>query len=116
MTATQTVKQAKKPIDFIGYFLRIIIILTLVCLFVPALNPTHMSELMNEGDSFFTSGISYGGIADGFQRAINRGYIEQGVLVCTYIGALVSLIGMAAMLVGCAMTIGEIKFLSLIHI
>lgn len=110
MTATQTVKQAKKPIDFIGYFLRIAIILTLVCLFVPALNPTHMSELMNDGDSFFTSGISYSGIADGFQRAVKRGYIEEGVLTRTYIGALVSLIGMAAMLAGCAMTIGEIRF------
>lgn len=110
MTATKTVKQAKQPIDFIGYFLRIMIILTLVCLFVPALNPTHMSELMNEGDSFFTSGISYGGIAGGFQRAISRGYIEKGVLVRTYIGALVSLIGMAAMLAGCAMTIGELRF------
>ena len=110
MTATQTVKQAKKPIDFIGYFLRIMIIITLVCLFVPALNPTHMSELMNDSDSFFTSGISYGGIADAFKRAVTKGYIEQGVLVRTYVGALTSLIGMAAMLVGCAMTIGEIKF------
>lgn len=110
MTATQTVKQEKKPVDFIGYFLRIAIILTLVCLFVPALNPTHMSELMNDGDSFFTSGISYSGIADGFQRAVKRGYIEEGVLTRTYIGALVSLIGMAAMLAGCAMSIGEIKF------
>ncbi|MCM1164472.1 MAG: ABC transporter permease subunit [Lachnospiraceae bacterium] len=110
MTAAKTVKQAKKPIDFIGYFLRIAIIITLVCLFVPALNPTRMSELMNEGDSFFTSGVSYDGIAGGFQRAISRGYIEKNVLVCTYIGSLVSLVGMAAMLAGCAMTIGEIRF------
>lgn len=110
MTAAKTVKQAKTMDDYIGYFLRIMVILTLVCLFVPALNPTRMSELMNEGDSFFTSGISYGSIADNFQRAIKREYIEGSVLTCTFIGALVSLIGMAAMLAGCAMSIGEIRY------
>ncbi len=103
-------KPAKTTVDLIGYVLRITIVLTMICLFVPALNPTRMSELIKESDSFFTSGISYGGLTEGFTRAFNKGYIESGVLVRTYIGSITALIGSLVMLAGCAMTLGEIKF------
>lgn len=109
MVATKSVQQSKQPVDWLGYAFRIMTILMLVCLFIPALNPVRMSELINEGDSFFTSGISYGGLTGGFTRAINRGYIEAGVLSRTYAASIISLIGMVITLVGCAMTLGEIK-------
>ena len=109
MTAAKSLRQPKQAVDIIGYFLRIVVVFTLICLFIPALNPTRMSELIKENDSFFTSGISYDGIAAGFKRAIDKGYIEQGVLIRTFIGSLTSLIGMIGMAVGCAMTLGDIK-------
>lgn len=109
MTATKSVNRERQPIDIVGWFLRIAVVLTLVCLFIPALNPTRMSEMISENNSFFTSGISYGNISSGFKRALDRGYIEQGVLTRTYIGAVVALIGMLITTVGCAMTLGEIK-------
>lgn len=106
---TEKDEKNKQPKDVIGCILRGVIILSLICLFIPALNPARMSELISSNSSFFTSGISYGGLTEGFTRAFRKGYIESSVLTVTYVGALVSLIGFIATAVGCAMTLGEVK-------
>lgn len=58
----------RKPKDVIGCTMRIVIILTLILLFFPALNPARMSELIKENDSFFTTGISYGDLRRDFRE------------------------------------------------
>ena len=89
--------------------LRTAIIILVICLFIPALNPVRMSGLISSNASFFTSGISYGGLVEGFGRALKKGWIEESVLVMTYIGSLIGCLGTAAAGIGCAMTLGEVR-------
>lgn len=95
--------------DLLGNTLRIAIIVLVICLFVPVLNPVRMSGLISSNASFFTSGISYSGLVEGFGRALKKGWIEESVLVMTYIGSLIGCLGTAAAGIGCAMTLGEIR-------
>lgn len=57
-----------KPKDVIGCVMRVAAILTLILLFIPALNPARMSELIKENDSFFYNGHflrrTYGGLSE----------------------------------------------------
>lgn len=94
--------------DLLGNTLRIAIIVLVICLFVPVLNPVRMSGLISSNASFFTSGISYSGLIEGFERALKKCLIEESVLVMTYIGSLIGCLGTAAG-IGCAMTLGEIR-------
>ncbi|MGN0577038.1 MAG: ABC transporter permease subunit [Ruminiclostridium sp.] len=93
--------------DWLGCVMRISIIAMIICLFIPALNPTRMSALISDGSSFFTTGVSYGGLTAGFGRAIKKAWIEESVLMSVYAASLVVCIGIAVAAVGCALTLGE---------
>lgn len=95
--------------DKLGYAVRIAIVAMVICLFIPALNPTRMSALVSNTASFFTTGISYSSLVSGFGRALKKGWIEKSVLVGTYIGSLITCIGIAAAAVGSVLTLGENK-------
>lgn len=107
-TSARAVGKAESR-DILGNVLRTAIIILVICLFIPALNPVRMSGLISSNASFFTSGISYGGLVEGFGRALKKGWIEESVLVMTYIGSLIGCLGTAAAGIGCAMTLGEVR-------
>lgn len=88
---------------------RIVIVMLMVFMFIPALNPSRLSIMVNGNASLFTTGLSYDGLAEGFSRALKKGWIEQSTLVLTYIGALACCIGIFTAGVGCAATLGENK-------
>jgi len=100
--------QTKKK-DALGIVLRCAVIVLLILLFIPGLNPARMSGLVNSNASLFTTGISYGGFTEDFARALKKGWIEESVLIFTYIGAAAACIGTAAAGAGCAMTLGEAR-------
>lgn len=86
--------QTKKK-DALGIVLRCAVIVLLILLFIPGLNPARMSGLVNSNASLFTTGISYGGFTEDFARALKKGWIEESVLIFTYIGAAAACIGIA---------------------
>lgn len=105
-TANASSVKVKKPIEIA---LRIIIIGLLICMFIPAFNPTHLSALSDKNASLFTTGISYGSLSEGFSRALKKGWIEQSVITMTYIGALITCLGLVTSGIGCAVTLGELR-------
>ena len=67
MNQSKTAKEQTS--DKLYYVLRIAILLSFVFLFIPALNPTRISGLINKNLSLFTSGISYSKLTADFGRA-----------------------------------------------
>lgn len=99
-------RKVKAPLEII---LRVVIVATLICMFIPGLNPARMSALIDGNASLFTTSISYNSLTEGFTRAIRKGWVTQSVINLTYLDALITCIGVAAAGVGCAMTLGEVK-------
>lgn len=67
-------KKAKqrKVYDYLYYLIRAAVLLSVVFLFIPSLNPARISEMINKNLSLFTSGISYSTLTNGFGRAFKK--------------------------------------------
>ncbi len=91
---------------------RIVSILSFGLLFVPALNPARVSELLNENLSLFSCGFSYSKIVSSCARAINRGWVAEGSLLLLVIASLVICLGITAGLISACMSLGSLKFKS----
>lgn len=96
--------------DKIYYLIRIAILLSVVFLFIPNVNPARISGIINKNMSLFTAGLSYSSLTDGFGRAIKKGWIMQSTLQLLYVSALVSCIGIIACASSACMSIGNMKF------
>lgn len=104
-------KSAKELIsDKLYYVIRIAILLSVVFLFIPSLNPARISGLINRNMSLFTSGLSYSSLIDGFGRAFKKGWVMQSSMQLLYVSAMVTCLGIAAAVAGACMSIGNIKF------
>ena len=66
MNESKTSKE--KLVDITYYLTRIAILVSVLFLFVPALNPVRISGLINKNMSLFTSGISYQSLIADFGR------------------------------------------------
>lgn len=89
--------------------LRILMVLSFVCMFVPALNPVRVSGMISKTMSLFTSGVSYTGLEDGFGRAIIKGWVEQGTITILYVSSMITCIGIVVMAISGCMSVGELK-------
>ncbi len=96
--------------DKLFYVIRIAVLLAVIFLFVPGLNPAKVSGLINRNLSLFTSGISYSALTDDFGRAIKKEWVQESTLQLLYISAMSICIGAAAMGAGGCMTLGNLKF------
>ncbi|NLL77856.1 MAG: sugar ABC transporter permease [Clostridiales bacterium] len=95
--------------DKLFYVIRIAILLSVIFLFVPSLNPTRISGLINRNLSLFTAGISYSTLTDDFGRAIKKGWVQESTLQLLYVSAMSICIGAATMGIGGCMTLGNLK-------
>ncbi len=105
---------SKSPKDLMGdklfYVIRIAVLLAVIFLFVPGLNPAKVSGLINRNLSLFTSGISYSTLTEDFGRAIKKEWVQESTLQLLYISSMSICIGAAAMGAGGCMTLGSLKF------
>lgn len=88
---------------------RLLSIAAVVLLFIPALNPARISELIPKTSSVFTCGTSYGGLTENFARALSKGWVGTLTMQCTFAGCLCILIGYAACGAGSCMSLGNNK-------
>lgn len=102
--------QKEKAADKLFYPVRIAILLSVVFLFVPNLNPARISGMINRNLSLFTSGISYTNLVDGFGRAFRREWIAESTMQLLFAAALVVCIGVAVCAVSGCMSLGNRKF------
>ena len=102
--------------DRLYYVVRIAILVTVIFLFVPSLNPARISGLISRNLSLFTSGFSYNNLVADFGRAFKKGWVERSTMKTVYGGSLTVCIGVAAMAVGGCMSIGNKKFKKLANL
>ncbi len=95
--------------DKLYYPLRIAILLSVLFLFIPALNPARVSGAMNRNMSLFTSGISYSSLIDGFGRAFKKGWVMESSFRLLHGASLVLCLGIIANALSGCMTLGNIK-------
>lgn len=99
----------EKLVDKLYIVFRLLSIAAVVLLFIPALNPARISELIPKTASAFTCGTSYSGLTENFARALNKGWVGTLTMQCTFAGCLCILIGYAACGAGSCMSLGNNK-------
>lgn len=106
----QTKTKSESLSDKLYYPLRIAILLSVVFLFIPALNPTRISGLINKNLSLFTAGISYSSLTAEFGRAFKKGWVMESSIRVLYASAVAICLGIVANAVNGCMSLGNIKF------
>ena len=108
MNKSKTSKE--KLVDITYYLTRIAILVSVLFLFVPALNPVRISGLINKNMSLFTSGISYQSLIADFGRPFKKGWVDVSSMKLLYASALITCLGIAATVAGGCMSVGNVKF------
>lgn len=101
--------KSSKLTNSILVLVRIATILLVVSLFVPGMNPSKISGLINKNLSLFTSGMFYKQLTANFGRSINKGWVQEGTLKLLFASSTVMIIGIVSNAVGGCMSLGERK-------
>ena len=96
--------------DKIYYLIRIATLLSVVFLFVPALNPSRICGLINKNLSLFTSGVAYSTLTADFGRAFRKGWVAKSSIHILYASSLAICLGIAANVASSCMSLGNMKF------
>ena len=96
--------------DKLYYFIRAAVLLSVIFLFVPALNPSRICGLINKNLSLFTSGVAYSTLTADFGRAFRKGWVEKSSIQMLYVSSLAVCLGIAANAASGCMSLGNIKF------
>lgn len=108
MNQTNTKREAIS--EKVYYVLRIAAVVSVLFLFIPALNPARISGIMNRNLSLFTSGISYSSLIDGFGRAFKKGWVMESSFQMLYFSSMAVCIGIVAGAASGCMSLGNINF------
>lgn len=96
--------------NYLYVLVRIAIILSIVMMFFPGLNPAKICDYISKNMSLFTSGISYGGLVKECTRAFNQRWIQESTFILLFVSSMLTCIGIAATgAMGC-MSVGNEKF------
>ena len=89
--------------------LRAVTVLSVVFLFIPAVNPARISGMIGKNLSLFTSGTSYSSLISEFGRAFRKEWVFESSFQIDFVGALIVCLGIAAAAAGGCMTLGNLK-------
>lgn len=96
-------------IEMVFYIYRLAIILLVISLFVPFLNPANITSLINDNMSFFTSGVSYSSLTSNILRASKLGWINTDTFKTLYIGCMIACVGVIGAVIGGCASLGSLK-------
>lgn len=96
----------EKLADILYIVLRVLCILSLVLLFIPAFNPARISGLIPKTASIFTCGTSYSTLTQNFTRAFSKGWVGTLTLQMVFAGCLCLIVGFVAVGAGGCMSLG----------
>ena len=94
---------------FLQIFYRFLIIFLVVLIFIPSLNPAHVSELVGKTQSLLSSGLSYGKLTHEFVRPLAKGWVSRSSLNRLYWGSLFCWVGVLVSALGACMSLGQTK-------
>ena len=95
--------------NIIYYALRATIVLYVVLLFLPGVNPARITEKINRNLSLFTAGFFYKSLTDGMGRVITKGWIPQSTMITLHLTSMIACLGAIASGVGGCFSIGNNK-------
>jgi len=103
----KTVKE--KTAAWLWRVFRCVIIINVVSLFFPPLNPARISQLINKNLSLFTSGISYNSLTANIGRAFRNGWVSESNFKALSINSLIIIVGVVLIAVAGCMSLGNNK-------
>ncbi len=107
MNETKTGKE--RLADKLYYLNRIGILLSIVLMFFPGINPAKVCGYINKNMSLLTSGISYNGLIEECGRAFRQGWLSEGSFRLLFIASMVTCIGIGLTAVCGCMSLGNRK-------
>lgn len=107
MKESQTEKRG--VVDYIYMAQRLIAIFSVISLFFPFMNPTKICGLVNENTSLFTAAVSYSTLTSDAGRALRMNWVSSSCFYVLYAGAIVAVVGVALVIVGGCMSLGNTK-------
>lgn len=92
--------------------LRVLMVLSAVLLFFPAINPALMITSAGQAKvsgtaSLFTCAVSYANLTNGLNRAFRVGWVSQGLFVMLYIACILLVLGIVAAAAAGCMSVGN---------
>lgn len=105
--AMKTTKERVTDVLFILY--RIIIVFTLITLFIPDFNPARICKLISDNMSLFTSAVSYSALTANTIRAVNRGWVQEGIFALIYSSSIIICLGIIGGIISGCMSLGSLK-------
>lgn len=110
MNTDKLVKTARERVtDILFNTYRLVIVLILVTLCIPVVNPANICELINDNMSLFTAGIDYGSLTEGIIRAVNRGWVQESSFVILYISSMITCLSFAGAGACVCMSLGSLR-------
>lgn len=92
------------------YFIqRISILIGVILLFIPAINPSRISGLIGKNLSIFTSGFFYSRLTQNFGRAFSKGWVGTMTTQILFISSMIVCIGFAICAAGGCLSPGYLK-------
>jgi putative aldouronate transport system permease protein len=108
MSSTKSRKEVLT--DKLYYPIRIAILLSVVFLFIPNLNPARICGMINKNMSLFTSGISYSTLTAEFGRAFRKGWVDEASMQLLFAAAMAMCLGIVSFGISGCMSLGNLKF------
>jgi putative aldouronate transport system permease protein len=85
------------------------VIILLIAIVIPVLNPARISGLIDKNSALFTMATSYKSLVTGFTRALNRGWVQNSTVLNIYLSSVLTFLSIASVAAGCCMTLGKIR-------
>jgi putative aldouronate transport system permease protein len=101
--------EKKYPINICYYILRAAILLFVVLLFLPSVNPARITENINRNLSLFSSGIFWKSLTAQMGRLMTKKYIDVNIIRLVYFSSMVSCISALIAGAGGCFSVGNNK-------
>lgn len=88
---------------------RALIVIILITIFIPLINPARVTGLISENMSLFTSSMDYTSLTAGTIRAISKGWVQEGTFVILFISSIIILLAYAGITTSACMSLGSLK-------
>lgn len=99
----------KGLIQVLSIIQRVCMLLAIVMMFFPGLNPTRICEKIGKNVSLFTSAVSYSKLTSELGRAFSVGWVDESVFILAYVCSIVAVLGLILMGVSGCMSVGNLK-------
>lgn len=101
--------QEKGTVKVLYMLQRVLMLIAVLMMFFPNMNPARVCEKIKKNMSLFTSAISYYGLTDELERAFMRGWADESTFIMLYISAIIAVVGLVLMAAGGCMSVGNLK-------